>query len=99
VSKSPASGRSLADLLPVKGEAARPEAVAFKSLGEAPQGPAPTAPPIPTKKVRPELRVPLTVKIRESIYLRLREAAHREDDLKQNLTDEALDMYLRSKGY
>lgn len=99
MSKPPASGRSLADLLPVKGEAARPEAVSTSLPIDGPQVPAPTVSPTSAKRARPEPRVPLTVKIRESIYLRLREAAHREDDLKQNLTDEALDMYLRSKGY
>lgn len=97
MSKPPTSGRSLSDLLPAKGEGARPEAASSRSPTDAPSAPAVL--PTPAKKAKPESRVPLTVKIRESIYVRLREAAHREDDLKQNLTDEALDMYLRSKGY
>ncbi len=95
MSKPLASGRSLSDLLPAKGEGARPEAASSRSPTDAP----PAVLPTPAKKAKPESRVPLTVKIRESIYARLREAAYREDDLKQNLTDEALDMYLRSKGY
>lgn len=97
MSKPHASGRSLSDLLPAKGEGARPEAASSRSLTDAP--PTPAVLPTPAKKAKPESRVPLTVKIRESIYARLREAAHREGDLKQNLTDEALDMYLCSKGY
>ncbi len=97
MSKPPASGRNLSDLLPAKGEAARPEVASSRSPTDAPAAPAVL--PTPAKKAKPESRVPLTVKIRESIYVRLREAAHREDDLKQNLTDEALDIYLRSKGY
>ena len=97
MSKPPASGRNLSDLLPAKGEAARPEVASSRSPTDAPAPPAVL--PTPAKKAKPESRVPLTVKIRESIYVRLREAAHREDDLKQNLTDEALDIYLRSKGY
>lgn len=98
MSKPPASGRTLADLLPAKGEAARPEAVPPRDA-DASLSTAPDIAPAPSRKSKSEPRVPLTVKIRESIYLRLREAAHREDDLKQNLTDEALDIYLRSKGY
>ena len=93
------SGRSLSDLLPVKGSGARPETLPLAGAdGTEHAGQQATA-PVLSKKTKPESRIPIMVKIRESIYARLREAAHREDDLKQNLIDEALDVYLRSKGY
>ena len=86
---------SLSDVLPAKGAAARSESLPDE---EPPPVPA-TQPVIEGKgKVR-VMRVPVTVKIRESVYARLREASHREEVDKQDLVDQALDALLSSLGY
>lgn len=99
MNKPAPSGRSLSDLMPVKGAAARPETLPLASADGTEHTVQQMTVRSPPRRVKPEVRTPITVKIRESIYARLREATHREDDLKQNLIDEALDIYLRSKGY
>jgi len=45
------------------------------------------------------VRIPLTVKVSESVYQRLREASFREETDKQDLVDQALDALLTKMGY
>jgi hypothetical protein len=114
---------SLADMLPAKGLATRPEPLppieneAPAAGGEIPQveqarsvdgkatalPPAPAAAPASRAEVRTKparvVRIPLTVKVSESVYQRLREASFREETDKQDLVDQALDALLAKMGY
>jgi hypothetical protein len=84
---------TLSDVLPSKGAATRPEPM--------PDQPAIASTPIAegrgkTPRVQ---RVPITVKISEPVYKRLREAAFREETDKQDLVDQGLDELLTRMGY
>jgi hypothetical protein len=84
---------------------AMPEGRRAKGVGmtrEAMTGVAPEDAPAPavarTKAAR-VIRVPLTVKVSEAVYKRLREASFREEVDKQDLVDQALDALLTRLGY
>ncbi len=78
---------SLSAILPAKGAAARPE-----PLPEAQE------PPVAAKAVKEE-RQPVTLKLRKSVYERLRQASFSERTDKQDLADQALDELLGRMGY
>lgn len=86
---------TLSAVLPAKGSAARPEPLPQE--GEARATPSNLA-PLSTGASKPA-RIPLTVKVSEPVYKRLREAAHREETDKQDLVDRALDELLTKLGY
>ena len=101
---------SLADMLPAKGLATRPEplpGIETETSAPAPAAPlsAPTAalPPASAVEGRAKparvVRIPLTVKVSEPVYQRLREASFREETDKQDLVDQALDALLTQMGY
>ena len=81
---------SLSAILPAKGTAARPEPLpdqpATATLPKAGKAPAPA-------------RKPITVKLSEAVYERLRTAAFHEKTDKQDLMDKALDEMLGRMGY
>jgi len=96
---------SLSDVLPAKGAAARMEPLP-PMTDDAPAMPA--IAPEPTARAMGEgrgskpgrvLRIPLTVKVSEPVYKRLREASFREEMDKQDLVDQALDALLTKMGY
>ncbi len=86
---------SLSDVLPAKGAATRSEPLP----DEAPPESTPPARPLPEGRKTKAVRVPVTVKIRDTVYARLREASFREEVDKQDLVDQALDALLSSMGY
>ncbi len=84
---------SMSGLLPAKGSATRLE-------------PLPGDAPLPSSavaEVRPKparvVRIPLTVKVSEPVYKRLRAASFHEEIDKQDLVDQALDALLTKLGY
>ncbi len=79
---------SMSGILPAKGAAAQPEAL-----------PDPGSEPVRKGKSPRVVRVPLTVKVSEGVYSRLREAAHREEVNKQDLIEQALDELLTRMRY
>ena len=81
---------TMTGLLPAKGAAARPEPLP----NQAPQPPA-----VGRAKPARVIRIPLTVKVSETVYRRLREASFREETNKQDLIDQAIDALLTQMGY
>ena len=86
---------SLSDVLPAKGAATRSESLP----DEEPPEIASIDRPMPEGRKVKIVRVPVTVKIRETVYARLREASFREEVDKQDLVDRALDALLSGMGY
>ena len=81
---------TLSTVLPSKGAATRPE-----PLPEQTPGPDPTK----VAMVAKTKRIPITMKLSEAVYERLREASFREKTDKQDLADKALDELLTRMGY
>ena len=86
---------SLSDVLPAKGAATRSEPLPDEESPES----TPVDRPMPEGRKAKIVRVPVTVKIRETVYARLREASFREEVDKQDLVDQALDALLSNMGY
>ena len=80
---------TLSTVLPSKGAATRPEPLP-NHMSEAPATKADA-----TKAKR----IPITMKLSEAGYERLREASFREKTDKQDLADKALDELLTRMGY
>lgn len=85
---------TMVGLMPAKGDAAQPEVLPGQAPVLEPEPP-------PTRRGKPArvVRVPLTVKVSEEVYTRLREAAHREETHKQDLIEQALDELLTRMNY
>ena len=83
---------TLSSVLPSKGAATRPE-----PLPEPEQTPGPNPAKVPT--AAKAKRIPITMKLSEAVYERLREASFREKTDKQDLADKALDELLTRMGY
>ena len=100
---------SLSDVLPAKGAAARMEplpqmtddAAAMPVVSQASPEPVVRQTAAGEGRGKPSriVRIPLTVKVSETVYKRLREASFREEMDKQDLVDQALDALLTKMGY
>jgi hypothetical protein len=86
---------SLSDVMPAKGAASRPEPLPDDAADTAP----PEAPEVMSSKPARVVRIPLTVKVSEPVYRRLREASFRAEVDKQDLVDQALDALLTKMGF
>jgi hypothetical protein len=98
----------LSSLIPEKGQAARPEVLPEVSTAGEGEGraPAPVSAPVPPVRAPEPLppvdfepRRPVTTRLTIQMDERLREMVHRTRRTKQDLIEEALEIFLTGRGF